>query len=134
MAADADWLRRAADRLDTVSALIAIDPAMGVIVTGEVRALLRAVAAHHVSDSDGELCYVDRELWPCPQMRAALALADTILGAGVSAGVHMAAMSNTDLPFACCDHCGCPAGERVGHDDTCAKGCNDERQGPHHDL
>jgi hypothetical protein len=25
----------------------------------------------------------------------------------------------------CCDHCGCSADDRTGHDDTCAVGCND---------
>lgn len=29
------------------------------------------------------------------------------------------------LPFACCDHCGCRPGQRIGHDDTCRFGCND---------
>jgi len=28
--------------------------------------------------------------------------------------------------FACCDHCECPRDDRVGHDDTCRHGCNDE--------
>lgn len=26
----------------------------------------------------------------------------------------------------CCDHCGCEGQERIGHDDTCAYGCNDK--------
>lgn len=26
---------------------------------------------------------------------------------------------------ACCDHCACAPGRRVGHDDTCSYGCND---------
>jgi len=43
-------------------------------------ALLRAVAARHVSDSDGERCYGCREPWPCPEAAAAEALADVILG------------------------------------------------------
>lgn len=25
----------------------------------------------------------------------------------------------------CCRHCGCPDGQRAGHDDTCRHGCND---------
>lgn len=28
--------------------------------------------------------------------------------------------------FSCCEHCGCKPDERVGHDDTCSKGCNDD--------
>ena len=27
--------------------------------------------------------------------------------------------------FICCAHCGCKPDERIGHDDTCAEGCND---------
>jgi hypothetical protein len=27
--------------------------------------------------------------------------------------------------WACCPHCGCPTQQRTGHDDTCARGCND---------
>lgn len=30
------------------------------------------------------------------------------------------------LPFACCPHCGCAPIDRIGHDDTCAMGCNDQ--------
>lgn len=26
----------------------------------------------------------------------------------------------------CCSHCGCDEGDRIGHDDTCIHGCNDE--------
>lgn len=26
----------------------------------------------------------------------------------------------------CCVHCGCDEGDRIGHDDTCRYGCNDE--------
>ena len=28
--------------------------------------------------------------------------------------------------FSCCDHCGCLRSYRVGHDDTCKHGCNDD--------
>ena len=49
-------------------------------VSQQVAALLRAVAARHVSDSDGERCYGCREPWPCPESAAAEALADVILG------------------------------------------------------
>jgi hypothetical protein len=28
----------------------------------------------------------------------------------------------------CCPHCGCPPDSRLGHDDTCARGCNDGLQ------
>lgn len=27
--------------------------------------------------------------------------------------------------WTCCDHCGCVGNDRIGHDDTCAAGCND---------
>jgi len=27
--------------------------------------------------------------------------------------------------FRCCIHCECEPDERIGHDDTCAQGCND---------
>lgn len=27
----------------------------------------------------------------------------------------------------CCEHCGCPEGGDIGHDDTCAFGCNDKQ-------
>ena len=33
---------------------------------------------------------------------------------------------------ACCDHCGCPEGERIGHfGDTCALGCYQTQEGDH---
>lgn len=31
-----------------------------------------------------------------------------------------------DFDFDCCSHCGCDEGDRIGHDDTCRYGCNDE--------
>ena len=34
-------------------------------------------------------------------------------------------MSLRELPFACCVHCGCPIGDRIGHDDSCRFRCND---------
>jgi hypothetical protein len=30
------------------------------------------------------------------------------------------------LPFPCCEHCGCEADDRIGHDDSCWHGCNDQ--------
>lgn len=35
-----------------------------------------------------------------------------------------------DLWIACCDHCGCEGDQRIGHDDTCSKGCNDTSDSP----
>lgn len=39
-------------------------------------------------------------------------------------------MEADEMPFPCCDHCGCGTPdsvwpERTGHDDTCLNGCND---------
>jgi hypothetical protein len=31
-----------------------------------------------------------------------------------------------EFEFVCCEHCGCEEGDRIGHDDTCSYGCNDE--------
>lgn len=35
-------------------------------------------------------------------------------------------MTSENEWFACCEHCGCVGSDRLGHDDTCAEGCNDE--------
>lgn len=44
----------------------------------------------------------------------------------VSSPLPYCAICRTHLSFEeCCDHCGCPEGERFGHDDTCRLGCND---------
>ena len=32
---------------------------------------------------------------------------------------------NEEFAFNCCEHCGCLPAMRTGHDDTCARGCND---------
>ena len=79
---DVDRLRAAADRLDTYAEFAHRASQDRVTATVEVigAALLRAVAARHVSDSDGERCYGCREPWPCPEAAAAEALADVILG------------------------------------------------------
>lgn len=34
----------------------------------------------------------------------------------------------------CCKHCGCEDEERIGHDDTCKYGCNDEGVTDHNYL
>ena len=68
-------LLQAADRLDTVSALVTVDPGMGVIATEPLAALLRCVAATHElqpGEPDDGPCV-------CPEFQAALALADEIL-------------------------------------------------------
>ena len=44
-------------------------------------------------------------------------------------------LAKQPMPFPCCEHCGCGTSwgmwsERNGHDDTCAKGCNDTAQDP----
>ena len=80
---DADRLRAAADQCDAWAA--DTKAANSALLTSwkidaATAALLRAVAARHVSDSDGERCYGCREPWPCPEAAAAEALADVILG------------------------------------------------------
>lgn len=81
---DADRLLAAAQMLEiTGFSAIDADPSVKQRENRErnaTAALLRAVAARHVSDSDGERCYGCREPWPCPEAAAAEALADVILG------------------------------------------------------
>ena len=78
---DVDRLRAAADRLDTYADdFHSREFAHRASQDRVTAALLRAVAARHVSDSDGERCYGCREPWPCPEAAAAEALAAVILG------------------------------------------------------
>lgn len=32
--------------------------------------------------------------------------------------------------WACCSHCGCSEHDRIGHDDICRYGCNEQSDGP----
>lgn len=80
-----DRLREAADRLALCVVATAADMALDNPprdAEPQVVALLRAVAAWHTSDSDGEVCINCQMIWPCTQARTALDLADTILGVG----------------------------------------------------
>ena len=79
-------LLQAADRLDTVSALVTVDPAMGLIATEPVRRLLRVIGSreHHGEDDNASCWDCWHPLWSGHEadciVGAADELADAILG------------------------------------------------------
>jgi len=137
---DIDRLRAAADALDEGTRWYGLtQKPQQIDLSDPVAALLRAVAdLSLITQSAG----VVRE--------RADALADTILGpqsvpdntssSYLPDSSHSTNATTRTEPLvsdshtkgywiSCWNHCGCPPGQRTGHDDTCRFGCNDEEVG-----